>query len=142
MHDRLADHQPGLLEHSQELRKNWNAATGELNLRLIASALVHDVFQELIWRTIHNPLCRHADEDAQWQPWVDAIIRSGHSGVQKKMDKKDRAANRAPFIEKLSDCQLQYGAERHPHFIYEIGYSQTKKSLLEKKSKYFSKLPG
>lgn len=138
LHKRLAA-QDGLLAHFQNsIRKDWNASTGRLTLRLMAPSCVHEVFQEHVKSALRDELDRVAHENEALRPFRRKIIQAGQAQVQKK---RRRQAN-APTFEQSPDAQFRYNGIRQPPLILEVAYSQDEKDLLRKVTEIFMAMPG
>jgi hypothetical protein len=134
LHQKLEQH-PGLLEFfKNEVRKDWNAATGKLTLRLMASYL-HDVFKESFGIAIQKELDRVARAYPALLSFREKIIPAGHGKVQ-----KGRGKSGLPYFERSPDGQLMYQGAKYPHFLFEVGYSQDERSLRRIVTEYFEEV--
>lgn len=138
LHEKLAAHD-GLLAHFEKgIRKDWNARTRRLTLRLMAPSCVHEVFQEHVKSALRDELDRIAHENAALRPFRRNIIQAGQAQVQKK--RRHQAG--APIFEQSPDAQFRYKGARQPPFILEVAYSQDQKDLLRKVTEIFMAMPG
>ncbi|KAI3390454.1 hypothetical protein diail_9635 [Diaporthe ilicicola] len=131
------DKQPGLRQYfEEECRQDWNAATGELILRLMALP-IHEVFKELLGDLIKQELVRIKEDTPALRPFCQRLVSGGHSKVLKAS-----ATSHLPVFVKSPDGQLQYQGERYPTFLFEIAYSQHNQGLLKTVDELFEALPG
>lgn len=137
LHKKLAA-QDGLLTHFQNsIRKDWNASTGRLTLRLMAPSCVHEVFQEHVKSALRDELDRVARDNESLRPFRRKIIQAGQAQVQKR-----RRQASAPTFEQSPDAQFRYTGIRQPPLILEIAYSQDQRDLLRKVTDIFLAMPG
>lgn len=158
LHIRLAEH-PGLLEHFEgAIRKDWDATTGDLTLRLMASPL-HDVFKRCVESAIEIELARIIT--AKSLPFN--IISGSHSTIQKRPKSRSRLSRSSstttrPIFEKSPDGQFYYDSAdsatssssisthhhryRYPPFVFEVAYSQDRRNVHQTATDYFKAMPG
>ncbi|KAI0443367.1 hypothetical protein F4803DRAFT_561614 [Xylaria telfairii] len=108
----------GLLAHFQEkIRKDWNALTGVLTLRLMITA-VHELCQEGIVAALKEELDR---------------LATLYPSLRTFRDRKGKF--RVPWYEASPDGQ--FICDGRICFILEVAYSQTKAKVFQKVQDYF-----
>lgn len=101
LHEKLA-RKPGLLEHFEDTRKDWNAATGNLTLRLMPTR-IHEIFQDKFGWSVKQELDRIARDYPSLRSLCRKITPSGHSKVI-----TPTRSLRTPKLEKSPDGQWQF----------------------------------
>lgn len=130
----LATHE-GLLEYfERNIRRDWNANTGELTLRLMAPTCLHEIVQERVKLALWHELDRVASENPTLRPFRKKIIPAGQAQVQKKRKRG------APVFEQSPDGQFRYTGTRQPPFVLEIAYSQDQQNLTRKVTEIFQEM--
>ncbi|KAJ8112742.1 hypothetical protein ONZ43_g5325 [Nemania bipapillata] len=124
------DNHAGLLSYfTNEIRKDWNASTGELViLRLTAT---HQIFLGDFAAAITPRL----DKLAQDVPGLAPIRDKIYAGYRTSIEYTKR-------WEKSPDHQLFYGTSAYPPFVVEAAYSEDWESLNDKVDEYFTTLGG
>ncbi|CAJ2510959.1 Uu.00g065840.m01.CDS01 [Anthostomella pinea] len=131
LHRRLEESK--LLEVFRELRKEWDACTGILIIRLMPASPLHEALQNHVTCTIHSELNRVAREFPALKPFRDKIIGSDHAAVQ-------TGRSQIPTFESSPDGQMSYlgpNTTSSP-FLFEVAYSQSDKDLCGKVMNYFN----
>lgn len=140
LHQKLATHARDrqLLQHFEDTRKDWDAATGDLTLRLMATPL-HDVFKRCIESAIESQLSR-ITEHAPFK-----ILSGSHSKIQNRKDNPSAV----PLFDKSPDGQFYYNSDpnttdhyRYPPFVLEVAYSQDEQDLRQTATSFLRNMAG
>lgn len=126
----FSKHDGLLLYFNESVRKDWNAKTGILTLRLIPTPL-HEYFQDSLIDAIKKELDRIVGEHPLLRPFRNGI----KSGAQ--TDYGDSAG----FI-KSPDGQFSYDGISHPQVVIEVAYSEGEKKAMNKSREYLTEKPG
>ncbi|KAI1358434.1 hypothetical protein F5Y08DRAFT_321863 [Xylaria arbuscula] len=114
----------------QSLRKDWNAETGVLILRLMPTPM-HEYFQDFLIDTIKKELDRAVAEYPSLQRFRDRIQSGAHTSF----------GDSAQFT-KSPDGQFSYDGVPHPQLVIEIAYSEGERRATEKSHEYPTEVPG
>ncbi|POS73848.1 hypothetical protein DHEL01_v207753 [Diaporthe helianthi] len=134
---KLSEHGGLLTFFEDEIRKDWDASTGRLTLRLMAPTHLHGLSQQSLEHAITKELDRVGGKPSL-RPFRAKINSGGHSRIRKK----DGGFSRAPLFEKSPDGQWLYDSSLHPPFVFEIVYSKGEKSLRKVIQEFFEAMPG
>lgn len=126
LHQKLSEHR-GLLDHFENLRKDWVAATGVLVLRIMPPRPLHGIFKSLLFLAIEKELDRVARCSPALRPFRDKLCPGSASAIEKR-----KRHSRVSQFEKSPDGQWLYEGELYPPFLYEVAYSQEDENLVEK----------
>lgn len=137
LYQQLSEH-PGLEGHfDDEIRKDWNATSGRLTLRLMPPSPVHDIFGDLVKDAINKELDRISEKFSALQPFRHKIVSGGTARIRKR-----RRTSRIPELEKSPDAQWHYSGIQYPAFVLEVAYSEDEESLLDKVKEFFACFQG
>ncbi|KAI0398696.1 hypothetical protein F4802DRAFT_592418 [Xylaria palmicola] len=114
----------------ESLRKDWNAETGVLILRLMPTP-IHEYFQEFLIDGIKKELDRVVCEYPALQTFRDKIISGGHTNVGNSIE-----------FTKSPDGQFSYDGIAYPQVVIEIAYSEGERKAKDKSHEYFTEMPG
>ncbi|KAI0878771.1 hypothetical protein GGS24DRAFT_441915 [Hypoxylon argillaceum] len=129
--EKFSKHNGLLLYFNEPVRKDWNAKTGILTLRLIPTPL-HEYFQESLIDAIKKELDRIVGEHPLLRPFRNSIKSGAHS---------DYGNSAAGFI-KSPDGQFSYDGISYPQVVIEVAYSEGEKKAMNKSREYFTEKPG
>ncbi|KAI1753485.1 hypothetical protein F4782DRAFT_529362 [Xylaria castorea] len=128
---KLQDGDGCLLRYFDEsLRKDWNAETGELALRLMPSSL-YELVEELLVDAIKGELDRVAKANHSLQAIRKDIRDSSHASLHNSSIEYPVSVYKPP------DGQFFYDDIRGAPFVIEISYSEKEHELLTRIKEYF-----
>lgn len=128
---RRLDEHTGLLAFFEDTRKDWNAKTGVLVIRIMPARPLHDIFQNTLFLAIEKELDRVAESTPALQPFRKQLCPGGNAAIEKRTNHTS-TRSRPPEFERSPDGQWLWAGGRYPPFVFEVAYSQEEESLVDK----------
>ncbi|KAI1123513.1 hypothetical protein F5Y10DRAFT_270006 [Nemania abortiva] len=134
LYSMLAKHK-GLFAHfKDEIRKDWDAGTGILTLRLM-DTMLHDQCQERFLETLKKEMNHLLTTYPSLRPFRDNLIFGRHARICYK-----KKQSRVPSFHASPDGQLSYGGKRS--FILEVEHGESDESISQKVDGYYWNAPS
>lgn len=127
LYQRLDEHKGLLAYFEDQVRKDWDARTGVLRLRIMPARPLHDIFQNTLLLAIERELDLVAESTPALQPFRKKLCPGGNAAIEKR-----HTRSRPPEFEKSPDGQWLWAGSRYPPFVFEVAYSQEEESLVDK----------
>lgn len=119
------------------MRKDWDADTGDLTLRLMPTH-IHEYFLSESWKLVDKALDALVEKNQALVSIRKKIRGAGSAPVGEPPQKGKRAST----FEKSPDGQWTHLDHLVPALVFEVAYSQEERKLLNTVQQYLMKKPG